>query len=216
MRKLLLAAAFGVLIAPSAFAAPIITVGQTSNSNTITATDNGTTTTISGSNILANITQIFGGSAVSGVFFNLAASSIDAAITVGNAIIQHFNGSFCVSSLAGCGGTDFLSGQFTDAAFGANGGPGLVINTNNPPDQLTLKSDVIPASELGAPNALNFIFANLTPVLHLDGSTIGAFTSSIGADASASTVTVPEPGALAVLGIGLLGIGIAKRVRRSA
>ena len=115
--------------------------------------------------------------------------------------------------MAGCGG-NFLAGTFTDAAFGANGGVGLVVQVSNPPESLTLTSNVVPASELIPPSSFNLTFVNLNTALSIDGATIGAFTASFTGDVSASAA--PEPRSLAILGVGLLGLGfVANRKRGS-
>jgi hypothetical protein len=86
---------------------------------------------------------------------------------------------------------------------------------SNPPESLTLTSNVIPASELVPPSSFNLTFVNLAPLLHLDGTTIGAFTASFTGDVSASAVPAGEPMGLAVLGVGLLGLGVVRaRARR--
>jgi hypothetical protein len=201
----------------SANATLIATFGQTetgAQSQTVVATDNGTTTNINVVNSIAGITTFAGGS-LSSATFNLSAVSIDPVVTLGNAIIQHYSGTFCFTSLASCGGTNYLTGTFSDAAFGANGGPGLVLNVNNPPDTLVLTSSVIAASELVAPSSFNLGFTNLTPGLHVDGSTIGAFTASYSGNVSASTAAVPEPTSMALLGTAILGIGMLTKRRKS-
>lgn len=193
----------------SANATLIATFGQTSLTNTVVATDNGTTTHIVVDDAIAAVTTFLSGP-IGNVQFSLDATSTDAAATFAGAVVQHYNGSFCFTSAIDCGGTNYLSGVFSDAAFGGLGGPGLVVNVNNPPDTLTLTSDILAASDLVAPSSFNLGFTDLTPLLHINGTTIGAFTASFAGNVSASTAAVPEPASLGILGLGLLGLGMIR------
>jgi hypothetical protein len=122
--------------APGANAALIASFSQNpSLTPTITATDNGTSTNIIAQNASTSITTGASG-IIPDASFDLIAHSVDAAANVGAAVVQHFSGTFCFTSNPNCGGINYLSGIFSDAAFGALGGPGLTVNVNNPPDTL--------------------------------------------------------------------------------
>jgi hypothetical protein len=210
MRKYVIAVLtlFGFTLPFAANAALIASFSQNASPTpTVTATDNGTVTNITVSGASTTITTGASG-IIPNAFFSLNASSVDAATTIGGNVVQDFDGTFCLTSAAGCGGINYLSGVFTDAAFGALGGPGLTVNVSNPPEQLTLTSDVVAANRLQPPSTFDLAFANLSPALHIDGSTIGAFTADFAGDVSA---TVVEPTSLAILGIGMVGLGLIRQ-----
>ena len=211
LKRILGIAMLLALVASGANATLIATFSQNPHVGpTVNATDDGTTTNISILDISTAVTSGISG-LIGNAIFDFNATSVDAAATLGSAVIQHYSGSFCFTSANGCGGTNFLSGTFTDAAFGALGGPGLTVNVNNPPDTLVLTSSVIASSELQAPSTFGLTFANLTPNLHIDGTTIGAFTADFAGTVSASSV--PEPFSLGLLGIGLFGLGMVRYKR---
>jgi len=223
MNRLLLAATTSLMtlaLATTANAVPLqlTAFGQTSGSNTVTATANGglTATTLSITNAQINISQILGLATPIAADFSLTAASTGAAVPVLGLAVQRFSGSFCLTSAAGCGGINFLSGTFTDAAVGALGGVGLVVNVASPPDTLNLTSSVIAAANLGSPNTVNFSFSNVNPAVGICGTTLCSFTASFAGTVSANATKVPEPASLAVMGIGLLGFSFFARRKSSS
>lgn len=149
---------------------------------------------------------LFGSSATAGIM-DLTASNTDSAISPGGIAIQHFSGSFCITSGPGCSGTNFLSGTYADAALGALGGDGLTINVANPPEALSFTSSVIPAADLKAPTAFDISMSAVNPPLAVANGTIEAFTASFTGDASSSVTPTPEPSTLVVLLAGIVGLG---------
>jgi hypothetical protein len=214
MKALSLAALLCLAAAPAS-ATNIVTFSQSAATNTLTATVNGadTQTTLTVTDAAVTIGSLVSGPPPATVFFDLSVASIDAVTTLAGAAIQHYDGSFCLSSGPGCSGVDVLSGNFADAAFGALGGPGLVVNVNDPPDTLSLASSLIPAADLTPPNAFSLGFTNLDPALAVLGSTLAPFSASFAGTVSASAVN--EPATLGLLGLALLGLGAARAKRRA-
>jgi hypothetical protein len=230
MKPILLAATAvaALAIAVPATATTIITFGQISGANTVTGIANVFGTHLSGNNIGVTITEIDSGAVTppTPAFLDLAADSTSGATTPGNAVVQHFDGSFSITALPGDTGTNYLSGSFADGIFGIKGGTGLTLTAD-----ALFTSDVI--GDLSAPRNLSFSFTNVTPKVSVSntqsansldcgppfstvgcndtGETISSFNASVSGNASAAA---PEPMSIALFGSGLIGLGATIRRRR--
>ena len=164
MRNLLYAATAitALALAVPANATLVLTFGQNGSGNTITGTaSGGTSTTISATDVSVDVTQILGGSPSTPDFLTLNAVSDGAAFPVGLGVGQHFDGTFSIRTATGGGGTNLLSGAFTDLLLGT--GPAATITVGAPPDLAAFTRDVIALGQLGPPVAVAFSFANVTP-----------------------------------------------------
>ncbi len=200
----------------NAQAGTILVFGQDGISNQFTATNNGSTglaggTTLSAIDIQVTITGIANSAPLPGsfptAFLDLSAMSTSNAEMDGSGhITQEFSGSFSITSLAGGGGTNYLSGTFSDAVFGS--GTGLVMTSSGSLGVPTFTSDVIGA--LGQTRAISLSFTNVTPSAYITGyETLGAFTSSVSGNFSAA---VSEPASPALLGIGMTALFAFRRL----
>jgi hypothetical protein len=203
----------------SAQAGTILVFGQSGTSDQFTATNNGATglsggTTLSAENIAVTVTGMANvvplPASFPQAYFNLSATS-DSNATLDGAghITQEFNGSFSITSGVNGTGMNYLSGKFFDAVFGSL--TGLTMTASGPAGVPTLTSDAI--GDLGQSRAISLSFTNVNPPAIITGNmTLGAFTSNV----SGSFSAVPEPGSLALLCPGVIGLfALWRRSRRA-
>jgi len=209
---LTLGVVFGAIC--SANAAPILSFGQVGNVNLITGTRTGNTTSLNADDATITISQILSANPVPlNAFLTFDFDSTSPASVFMGQITQNFSGTFCITSAIDCGGTNYLSGSLIDIAFGANAAFNL--NASTPPAaNVIFTSDVISAADLGLDRGAGFSFANVTPLLHITNNTIDSFTSSVSGTFSANIGEVAEPETFALLMMGLVAVGLARRRRK--
>jgi len=207
-----LVAVMSLASARAASAVTILVFGQNGIANTVTATTDGTTTTITGTDIAVTLTAIENAADGTQAFLDFTFVSDSAASTNGGNIDQSFQGTFSFNSLANNAGINYLSGDFDDLATGAQGGNQLTVGAGTPTDIINFSSDVITSLDLE--RALSIAFTNLTPGLAICGTSLCGFEASIAGNFSGNIgAVVPEPVSMLLFGAGLLGFAVHRRRR---
>jgi PEP-CTERM motif len=197
----------------SAQAVPILTFGQVGQANVVTATRVGANTSINANNAAVSITQIDAAVVTPiNAFLTFDFDNTAAVVFVGPVITQTYSGDFCISSAINCGGTRYLFGDFVDITFGL--GSSLALTATTPPQaNVNFFSDVI--ANLDFDRGVGFSFANVTPALGVTMGSINSFTSSVSGVFSANIGVIPEPETAALLMMGLVAVGLARRRPKS-
>jgi hypothetical protein len=194
---------------PAADAAVLLIFGQTGLGDTVTGARTGTSTTITSSTSV-DITEIDAIVVTPTLAtFALSATNSGPATSSGGEITQHYNGTFSITN----GATNYLSGTFSDAVFGAGGA--LTLSASNPSStqSVNFTSNVIAPSLISAfDRAMSLSFTDVTPSAGITLGTLRTFTSDVSGDFSS---TVPEPSTWAMLVLGFMGLGYTA-FRRSA
>ena len=111
----------------AADASVLLVFGQTRTGDTVTGTETGSSTTITSSTSV-DIDEIDAADVTTPISatFTLTATNSTPATMTGGEILEHYNGTFSITS----GANNYLSGTFADAVFGAGGA--LTLSASNP------------------------------------------------------------------------------------
>ncbi len=195
------ALAAAALPIPAADASVLLIFGQTGTGDTVTGTRAGTSTTITSSTSV-DIDEIDAAlTPPISATFTLSATNSGPATSSGGEITQHYNGTFSITN----GATNYLSGTFSDAVFGAGGALTLSASNPSPTQSISFTSNVIAPSLINAfDRAGSLSLTDVTPGAAIVLGTLRSFTSDVSGDFSSS---VPEPSTWAMMLLGFAGLG---------
>jgi hypothetical protein len=227
LRTFVLTGLASVLLGSQSQATVILAYGQSTNAlaKTLTVAKDGSAT-LTGTSIPITITTLGGFASTISALEDISAHSVGAATfnpTTG-AISQPFDGTVSFTA----GGINYLTAVFqnltmtsTNNLSGTNKSPAINLGAAQPPQLLTLTSDVLPPSDLTPPVAMS-LSMTLNKALTWNSTTGQITAGTYKASESGvftQTTAVPEPSSLLVAGIGglgLIGYGLSRRKAQGA
>jgi hypothetical protein len=203
-----------LLLGPPANAgSTVLQFAQVSSADSVTATDNGSGTTIlattgtsnggMGESIYVQITNFLGATETNlyayETFVGVTSVGLAGTDPFSGYIEQKFSGTVEFTSGVNGAGTNYLTAMFQSSTLspilgGAPGGTEAGLSATQPPDSLVLTSQY---ASFDPATGMSLGFSNVSPGLQIGGDgSIGSFTGQNAGTFSASIDPVPEPSTL--------------------